>query len=60
MRFKADESSQTITGPYRGLHPEDNNERQLIHEHVSAPLAPAKRRGRNIAAETVSLAAGGK
>ena len=43
MRFKADESSQVITGPYRRLHPEDNNERQLIHEHVSAPLGPAKK-----------------
>ncbi len=32
-RFKADESSQAITGPYRQLHPEDNNERQSIHEH---------------------------
>jgi len=38
MRFKADESAQAITGPYRQLHPEDNNERQPIHEHVSAPL----------------------
>ncbi len=38
LRFKADESAQTITGPYRRMHPEDNNERQLIHEHVSAPL----------------------
>jgi Flp pilus assembly protein TadD len=38
LRFKADESSQTITGPYRLLHPEDNNERQNIHEHVSVPL----------------------
>src|ERR1700688_2231997 len=28
MRFKADESSQAITGPYRQIHPEDNNERQ--------------------------------
>ena len=37
-RFKADEASQTITGPYRQLHPEDNNERQNIHEHVSVPL----------------------
>ncbi len=37
-RFKADESSQAITGPYRQHHPEDNNERQSIHEHVSAPL----------------------
>jgi Tfp pilus assembly protein PilF len=35
-RFKADEASQFITGPYRKLHPEDNNERQAIHEHVSA------------------------
>ena len=32
-RFKADESSQAITGPYRQLHPDDNNERQQIHEH---------------------------
>lgn len=38
LRFKADEASQTITGPYRQEHPEDNNERQAIHEHVSVPL----------------------
>jgi len=38
LRFKADEASQTITGQYRQLHPEDNNERQSIHEHVSVPL----------------------
>jgi tetratricopeptide (TPR) repeat protein len=38
LRFKADEASQTITGPYRQLHPEDNNERQSIHEHISVPL----------------------
>jgi tetratricopeptide (TPR) repeat protein len=38
LRFKADETSQVITGPYRQLHPEDNNERQSIHEHVSVPL----------------------
>ena len=36
QRFKADESAQAITGPYRQLHPHDNNERQSIHEHVSA------------------------
>jgi len=41
MRFKADESSQAITGPYRQLHPEDNNERQSIHEHVSVKLPVA-------------------
>jgi tetratricopeptide (TPR) repeat protein len=39
LRFKADEASQAITGPYRQLHPEDNNERQQVHEHVSVPLA---------------------
>ena len=38
LRFKADESAQAITGPYRQLHPEDNNERQQIHEHRSIPL----------------------
>jgi Flp pilus assembly protein TadD len=38
LRFKADESAQAITGPYRLLNPEDNNERQSIHEHVSVPL----------------------
>jgi tetratricopeptide (TPR) repeat protein len=32
-RFKADEAAQAITGPYRQLHPDDNNERQSIHEH---------------------------
>jgi tetratricopeptide (TPR) repeat protein len=38
LRFKADESSQTITGAYRRANPEDNNERQAIHEHVSVRL----------------------
>jgi hypothetical protein len=38
LRFKVDEASQAITGPYRQLNPEDNNERQSIHEHTSAPL----------------------
>jgi tetratricopeptide (TPR) repeat protein len=33
LRFKADESSQFITGDYRRLHPADNNERLSIHEH---------------------------
>ena len=41
LRFKADEASQTITGPYRLLNPEDNNERQAVHEHISVPL-PAR------------------
>jgi tetratricopeptide (TPR) repeat protein len=40
-RFKVDESAQFITGPYRQLHPDDNNERQQIHEHVTITLATA-------------------
>jgi len=51
LRFKADEASQAITGPYRQLNPEDNNERQAIHEHVSVPLS-------NIAAGVPSRPAG--
>ena len=43
LRFKANEPAQTITGPYRKLNPEDNNERQAIHEHVSAPLDNVRR-----------------
>jgi tetratricopeptide (TPR) repeat protein len=43
-RFKADESAQFITGPYRQLHPHDNNERQAIHEHPSVALEGAKDR----------------
>ncbi|MBZ5507098.1 MAG: tetratricopeptide repeat protein [Acidobacteriia bacterium] len=38
LRFKADESSQALTGPYRQTHPHDNNERQAIHEHDSVAL----------------------
>ncbi len=37
-RFKADESAQTITARIRRLSPEDNNERQPIHEHESVEL----------------------
>jgi Tfp pilus assembly protein PilF len=42
LRFKADESSQALTGAYRQSHAEDNNERQSIHEHVSVPLQAKK------------------
>ncbi len=42
LRFKADEASQAITGAYRQAHPEDNNERQLVHEHVSVALETEK------------------
>jgi tetratricopeptide (TPR) repeat protein len=50
QRFKADEDSQVITAGIRRHSPEDNNERQVIHEHVSVDLtveraqhAPARR-----------------
>ncbi|HXN99254.1 MAG TPA: tetratricopeptide repeat protein [Candidatus Acidoferrales bacterium] len=42
LRFKADESAQTLTGPYLRAHLEDNVERQPIHEHVSASAAKHK------------------
>jgi Flp pilus assembly protein TadD len=36
LRFKADESAQTLVGPYLRAHANDNTERQPIHEHDSA------------------------
>jgi Flp pilus assembly protein TadD len=36
-RFKADESSQQLTARLRELSPEDNNERQSIHDHAPEP-----------------------
>ncbi len=53
LRFKADESAQALTGSYRQAHPEDNNERQSIHEHVSVALGaekPVTKPAKNIAA----------
>ncbi len=35
LRFKADEASQSLTAKPRLLSPEDNNERQSIHDHVT-------------------------
>src|SRR5262249_11916888 len=56
LRFKADESAQTITGPYRQKHPEDNNERQAIHEHVSVSLTGLNSTaGKNVRATTGQL-----
>ena len=39
LRFKAEESAQSITGGRRLLKPEENNERQQIHEHEGVLLA---------------------
>ncbi len=57
MRFKADEASQALTGAYRQAHPDDNNERQAIHEHTtvalgSAPSAKHASAGSTTAAKT--------
>jgi tetratricopeptide (TPR) repeat protein len=48
LRFKADEAAQALTGAYRQAHPDDNNERQAIHEHVSIALSggPGKQTGK--------------
>ncbi len=44
-RFKADEASQALTETRRLLNPEENNERQMIHEHESVGLGQ-RRAGR--------------
>ncbi len=54
-RFKADESAQAITGEVRRLSPEDNNERQPIHEHDSVRLPVAAPAGA-AAATTAAVA----
>jgi tetratricopeptide (TPR) repeat protein len=42
-RFKAEESAQSITARPRMLNPEDNNERQQIHEHESVSFTTPSR-----------------
>jgi len=55
QRFKADESSQAITGARRLVKTEENNERQQIHEHQSVPLgAAAPRRATAVAQAATS------
>ncbi len=41
-RFKAEESSQAITAKRRLVSAEDNNERQMIHDHGTVSLSAAK------------------
>ena len=57
LRFKADESSQFITGPVRRRHPEANNERQPIHEHGSAPLEAGLTAGKTTSSRRVAARA---
>jgi tetratricopeptide (TPR) repeat protein len=47
QRFKADESAQAITAKQRMVSPEDNNERQSIHDHESVDLKPVNARGKS-------------
>ena len=60
QRFKAEESSQSLTARRRMASPEENNERQTIHDHTSAPLprtaGPVARR----APQSRPAAAGGE
>ena len=44
QRFKAEESAQSITASRRLQSPEDNNERQQIHDHESVDLRGASLR----------------
>jgi tetratricopeptide (TPR) repeat protein len=65
-RFKADESAQALTGPYRRLNPGDNIERQAIHEHhgawrgEAAPAAAATAPGAAASAPGSAAAAHGR
>jgi len=45
QRFKANEAAQSITQKPLLLSPEDNNERQPIHDHDNALPGPARRQG---------------
>jgi tetratricopeptide (TPR) repeat protein len=49
-RFKAEESAQAITAKPRMNSPEDNNERQQIHDHESVPLPVAAARPKQLMA----------
>jgi len=39
-RFKADETTTDLVGPYQRAHPADNNLAQRIHEHADAIVQP--------------------
>jgi hypothetical protein len=54
-RFKADEASQALTAQPRLANPEDNNERQSIHDHTTERFVSPVRGG----SAGVSAGAGG-
>jgi len=51
LRFKADEASQALTAKPRLTSPEDNNERQPIHDHISGGFAERAVRGTRAGAD---------
>ena len=59
LRFKAEESAQAITARPRMSSPEDNNERQQIHEHesIALPVAPPSQRASQPPAEPATFVA---
>jgi hypothetical protein len=61
QRFKAEESSQSITAKRRMLSPEDNNERQTIHDHDTVPLGTSRAPARaKVASASATTAGGGR
>jgi Tfp pilus assembly protein PilF len=58
-RFKADESSQQLTAKPRQLSPEDNNERQPIHDHAPEPGISMPGGVREVAASAAAARATG-
>ena len=58
QRFKSEESSQSITSIRRLISPEDNNERQNIHDHESVDLSgkPKGTAGKTVAGEKSVMA----
>ncbi len=66
QRFKAEESSQAITAKRRMISPEDNNERQQIHDHESIaldlrqPARPIARNNRKAGPNVATVAGGYK
>jgi tetratricopeptide (TPR) repeat protein len=57
-RFKAEESAQSLTAERRLQSPEDNNERQAIHEHDSVRLPWAGAAGKPATTQRVASAQG--
>jgi tetratricopeptide (TPR) repeat protein len=58
QRFKADESAQSITQIRRLVSPEDNNERQVIHDHDGIDVSTLNTVPKKVPTQTSIAAAG--